>query len=126
MMSMAAIPRGRCTRFERSHRRVQHEAEHEGEHDGQDDFGCEITAASIPRRNRPPKNTVLISDGIGKSSSSVAGTATGTAAEVLSAALRLASNLSLSIAAIERPHEADYGRALEPKRTRRETGYAKR
>jgi hypothetical protein len=35
-------------RFERSHRRVQHEAEHEGEHDGQDDLGCDITGGKHP------------------------------------------------------------------------------
>ena len=36
--------------FERSHRRVQHEAEHEGEHDGQDDFGCDITGGKHPQK----------------------------------------------------------------------------
>jgi hypothetical protein len=48
MMSMAATPSRQMYPFERSHRRLQHEAEHEGEHDGQDDLGCDITGGKHP------------------------------------------------------------------------------
>src|SRR4029077_14727606 len=46
---------------------------------------------------RPPRNTALISDGIGRSSSSAAATV-GAAVVGTSAALRLESNLSLTMA----------------------------
>src|SRR4051812_21456500 len=85
--------------LEHPHPRRQNKAEHKGEDDGKMISAANNRRQGIAKRKRPPRNTVLISEGIGKSSST-GEAAIGAATEGRSAAVRPASDLSFSIAAM--------------------------